>query len=236
MRALALAIPLLSSCATLEAIGIDRSNVSELLSAVPDVARDLAAIGMRKPGREMLCPLYGQRARGLAEHAWERDWPHFQPMFESAQSPEADEQYCRQLILSRGAEFFGKSAAGRGATALSYAVGLPADYHQRSPVSRAALMCHEAAHVVWQKRVGVAMASVDYATASGRIGAEAVGYAITEAIERRHGVSETTVMGRRKARSLDFPVKYALERSVDGDCVHGIFGRFADGLEERRSQ
>lgn len=209
-------------------------TLPKLAKALPDIAQAVRARGIKGIAEEEACNLYGQRVRGLAEGAWTHDWPVIGEVFaRPVTTPEDDEAYCRAGIESLGAQVFTKGEGGHGGTSLFFAVGLPPNFAKRSPVLRAALLCHEWTHMQWMHRVGIAMAAIDYATVSGRIATEAVAYAIGDAMETRHGVPEAKVLARRKRRTDRFPAKYELDKAVSSECVHTIFTNVREVLRER---
>ncbi len=241
---LALSTILLTSCAsaqgltdTLKGLGIGDilpETLPKLAKALPDVVQALKARGIRGIAEEEACKLYGQRVRGLGEDAWANDWPVLEEIFKRpATTPEDDEAYCRAGIESLGATIFTKSEGGHGGTSLFFAVGLPPNFTKRAPVLRAALLCHEYTHMIWMHRVGIAMASIDYATVSGRIATEAVAYALGDAMGTRHGVPEAKVIARRKRRTDKFPERYELDKAVSSECVRTIFRNVREVLRER---
>lgn len=222
---------------TFQGLGIGDTlpeTLPRLLEAIPDIAQAAKARGIRGLAEDTTCDLYGQRVRGLAEGAWTHDWPVIKEVFtRPVTTPQDDEEFCRAGIEALGANIFTKGEGGHGGTSLFFAVGLPPDFEKRSPVLRAALTCHEWTHMVWMHRVGIAMASFDYATVSGRIATEAVAYAIGDGMETRHGVPEAKVLRRRKRRTDRFPTKYELDKAVSSECVRTIFRNVREVLRER---
>ena len=221
------------SCAFLKETGVDKA-LPKLVEAVPDILTDIREDGgLRKHVENNMCEIYSQRGRGFAELAWMHDWPAFDPLFRSTPDPSADEAYCRKLVTDRGAAFVYKGEGGHGGTALRYVVALPSNYEKRAPVVRAALMCHEAAHIVWQHRVGIEVAAIDYATVSGRVAAEAVGYTVTEAMQRRHGWRQATILDRRAKRIAGFAKRYRLGNTITDECLGGFFVGTSEAFQER---
>lgn len=231
--ALTIALTMLPGCAFLREIGLDKAG-AKLLEAVPDLLTDVQKHGgLKKFAEAQSCELYTQRGRGFAELAWSHDWAAFKPMFEAPGTPASDEAYCRKLITDRGAGFVTKQEGQRSATALVYAVALPWDFEQRNAVSRAALMCHEAVHIVWQHRVGTVAAAIDYATVSGRVAAESTGYAITEAVQRRHGWTTERILAQRARRLKGFSELYRLGGAISDACVGEFFVATTEAFAQR---
>lgn len=215
MRAQLLAFVIL--IATL--IGCDQ----RLKTAVPDL--DLSG--------PKTCELYTQKGRGVAEAAWARDWAAFAPMFETSADPFADEEYCRGVITGLGAVIRTKGPDQKHSTAIMVAVLLDPDFESKSQVRQASTMCHEAAHIVWQHRVGPLMAIADYVSISGRLSVEAVAYALGDKVLRRHGVSEAKIAKARLRRSAKFPEVYKLTRTVSPQCVYDYLTAVSEALEAR---
>lgn len=224
----------LTGCAFLKEIGLDKA-AWKLVQAVPDIVTDVKKDGgLKKHVEGSMCKIYSSRGRGFAELAWMHDWPVFEPLFKApVTAPEADEEFCVQLIESRGAGFVTKSETGHGGTALRYVVALPHDYAERKPLDRAALMCHEAVHIVWQHRATPTVAAIDYATVSGRVAAEATAYSITEAMQRRHGVPDGRVVAARARRLNGFTERYKLGRTITDECLTRFFSGVHDAFRER---
>lgn len=238
MRAIALSIAALvlatqTGCAFLKEVGADKAAI-KLLQAVPDILTDVQEDGgLKEHVEKNMCEIYSQRGRGFAELAWMHDWPVFEPMFKAPGTPESDEAYCRKLIEDRGAPFVTKGDGGHGGTALKYVVALPPDMDKRSPVNRAALLCHEAVHIVWQHRVSTFTAAIDYATVSGRVSAEAVGYAMTEGIQRRHGWDQSKILAGRNKRIAGFAERYRLGKTITDECIGSFFIGTTEAFAER---
>ena len=216
LASLTLAIAL-SGCATLDTV------TGRLKDAVGD-------LGVKGPGA---CELYTQKGRGLAEAAWTHDWPVFAPMLDTPPDPVADEAFARSIIESYGARILTKPEGQQHSTAVVFAVFLDPDFEAKSDVQQAATMNHEAAHIVWQHRVGIAMASADYVTVSGRLSVEAVAYALGDLVHRRHGVSAEWIERTRMRRASSFPETYKLERLVSSKCVYNYLTAVSDTLRER---
>ena len=140
---------------------------------------------------EPTCAVATAAASALVEDILAKDYRFFAPLFLVSPDPAADEAYCESLITVLGAK-----APSLGA----------------APVRRAALMCREAARVVWENRVGAKAAIATYATTAGRMAAEGVAGVIERAISERHG---------EVAPDFDFAVPLAAE------CLAAFF----DGLE-----
>lgn len=179
------------------------------------------------------CELYTTKGRGMAEDAWANDWPVFAPIFQTPADPAADEAFCRKLIVDRKAAIMPKPKGGHAATALSYVVLLPQDFDSKSPQYRASTMCHEAVHIVWQKRVGIALAALEYATISGRITSEGVAYAVDDALTERYGADPKAFAEGRRKRAERFPESYELKRLVDAECIGDFFDAIREELRER---
>lgn len=212
-----LALATITSCATLEPL------VGKLRQAVGD-------LGGKSPES---CEFYVQRGRGIAEAAWTYDWKVFAPMFETEPDPVADLAFCTKVILDRGAEILTKPEGLRHSTAIGVAVLLAPDFKDKSPRRQAATLCHEAAHIVWQRRVGLPMAAADYVSVSGRLSTEATAYALGDMVLRRHGVTPEWIVGARKRRAERFPETYKLEKLVSSECVYDYLTAVSDALRER---
>lgn len=213
-----LGVALLTSCATI----------------TDKLKKTIADLDLKGQAREQACELYIQRGRGLAEDAWANDWPVFQPLFASVPDPAAGETFCRQVITDRGAQIFTKPPGSFGsAQALKYAVALPADFESRGQPYQAALMCHEASHIVWQHRVSTILAIADYATISGRLTVEGTAYALQDALLAHYGVAANRLAKLQRRREAAFPEKYKLSRTVEPACVSKFFGAIREALHER---
>jgi hypothetical protein len=134
-------------------------------------------------------------------------------------TPGADEAYCRSVIEQRGAKILTKPAGQHHSTSLGFVVLLSPDYSEYTPSRKAATMCHEATHIVWQRRAGLPQAAAQYITPSGRLASEAVAYAVGEIIYTRHGATPAWLNKQRSARSNRFPTTYKLAPAVTPDCV-----------------
>lgn len=197
-----------------------------LRSAVPDLK-------IPRAHTQQTCEFYRQRARGMVEYAWERDWPQLAPVFAEKRTPQEDEAMCRQMVLDAGATFATRPNDNAAASATCSRVWLASDWSKRSPVHRASTMCHEAAHILSQKREGCGYWTANYATVSGRLGYEAIGYAISDAMYERHGWSAERIAKRQAKRANEFPEKYRLERTLDVKCTGEYFRDVRDGLRKR---
>lgn len=200
--------------------------LSKLSMAIPD-------LDIPHKDSEKTCSYYQQRARGLVEYAWEKDWPTLAPLFATPATPQADEAACRQMILDAGAVFKVRPNDDAAASATCKVVWLASDWAQRSAVNRASTMCHELTHILSQKREGCGYWAVNYATVSGRMGYEALGYAISDAMFERHGWSPNRIATRQVGRAESFPEKYKLGRLLSSACVRDTFSRVREGLRAR---
>ena len=178
-----------------------------------------------------LCAEYTRLGRPVVDAAWSSDLPKFAPLFAMPVDPEADEAFCRGVIAKHGAAILTKADGQSHSTSLAFVVLLSPKFADYSPSHRAATMCHEAMHIVWQSRVGPARAGVEYLTVSGRMASEAVAYALGDAIYRRHGKTDEWLDGQRESRAKRFPKTYKLEKLVSAECVLDILGGVSDELK-----
>lgn len=200
--------------------------LNTLATAIPD-------LNIPRKDSPKTCEYYQQRARGVIEYAWEQDWPAFAPMFATKATPEEDEATCRGLIESAGASFAVRPTDDSAASATCFVVWLASDWKQRSAIQRASTMCHEAAHILSQKREGCGYWAANYATVSGRMGYESIGFAISDATFERHGWSPVRIAKRQVKRAASFPEKYRLGRVLSSSCVQSTFRNVRDGLRAR---
>ena len=214
---LTLALATFTSCSTLDPL------VGKLKQAVGD-------LGAQGP---KACELYVQKGRGIAEAAWSQDWPVFAPMLDTPPDPVADLEFARSIIELRGAKILTKGAGQKHSTAVVFAVLLDPDFESMSPRRQAATLLHEAAHIVWQHRVGIKMAIADYVSVSGRLSVEATAYALGDLVLRRHGVTPEWIDSARRRRAERFPETYKLERLVSSECVYDYLTAVSDALRER---
>jgi hypothetical protein len=203
-------------------------DAARLKTAVPDI---LEAVGATEGA---VCEAYQEKGRGIVESAWSHDWPVFAPIFErETPDPVADEIFCRGLIEERGAAITVKPGGSHSSTALVFAVFLAPDFQKWDAVRRARVICHEAHHIVWQHRVGLARASADYVSVSGRLASEAAPYALGELQLLWYGVDEKKIVAARQRRAKRFPATYKLTRTVSPECVFDHFTRVSDELRRR---
>lgn len=186
------------------------------------------------PGdRDRSCEWHAQHARGQAENAWSYDWPTFAPMFETPPDPARDEAFCRGIIEAAGATFASKTESN-SSTAICRLVALGADFETWPAERRAAVMCHEAAHIVEQGRMGCGYWGVSYATFSGRLASEGTAYALGDAVLERHGWTPGQLAAAQAKRAAAFPERYRLPpRVVTSECVLDYFGRLRAALADR---
>lgn len=214
-----------------ESIGED--GVSKLTEKLRDAVPDLDVSGM--PSAEG-CAMYIAEGKDLAEAVWTQDWPVFAPMLKTPVDAEADQAFCRDVITSRGAKILSKPKGLRHSTAIVFAVLLDPDFEDKSERRQAATMCHEAAHIVWQKRVGIKRASAQYISVSGRLVPEMTAYALGDLVLRRNGVTPEWITAARQSRSERFPETYKLTRTISSECVEGYQDAVSQELEKRVGQ
>ena len=178
------------------------------------------------------CELYRQRGKELAESIWTHDWPVFAPMFSRPANPQTDYNFCHDVITVRGALILQKPPVNHASTAAYFAVALASDFHTWTIERQASILCHEAAHIVWQKRRGK-LAALDYLTVSGRLVAEGTAYALTDALLERYGTPPEKIAKGQARRARRFPAAYKIEKTVDSECVAGYFGDIRAALRER---
>lgn len=221
------------SCSTLKDLGADH-YAKALLEAVPDIVSNVQkAGGVQEYTKDEMCKFYTHSGVLQAEDAWLNDWATFKPMFASPGTPESDETFCRSVITSLGATIATKTTEDTSATALPLVVSLPKDFPLRDPISRAALICHEAVHIKWETRVGAAIALVTYVHVSGRVGQEGVAYAISDAVERRHGWTEDQILQARNRRVKGFAKNYKVSKTLADACVGTFFTAVSTTFSQR---
>lgn len=200
--------------------------ISKIVEAAPVDAAPIITEAAARLSEET-CNAYRKHGRPLAESILRHDWPTFAPMFlDEHSTPADDEAFCRAVIASHNAPII---VGGEHGQAPVFFVRLPSDFDMRPPAARAALVCHEAAHIELFQRIGLKQAIKDYATPFGRLVIEGTAYALGDAVQEKHGVDMTARQARRAAR---FPDKYKVV-SVDAQCVEGYFSDVRNTLRER---
>ena len=178
------------------------------------------------------CEQYQADGRPIADEIWENDWPVVAPLFSTEADAEADEALCSLGIHMYGAEIQYKPEGHSGATALAYVVYLPPDHDMDSAPARAARVCHELMHIIWQWRVGVLDAAIQYGGAGGRLTTEGTAYALGDLVRWRHGRNDAYREGTLSPRRANwFPGRYLLEGIVNPQCVEETFNMHYDEIK-----
>lgn len=209
--------------------------VNTVAPLLKDAIVDLDVEGLAK---DKACGLYTERGRELAEAAFEHEWPQFAPMFETPPDVEADRAFCEGLITGAGARIVTKQSDQGSASAVCMVAEFPKDFESRSPEERAAITCHEAAHILEQGRVGcVDWLQRYFVTISARMTFEGTAYALQMAILERHGWSPVRTGKHLDRIGTRFPDRYLIPREVISDeCTPIYFGAIREALRERTSR
>lgn len=207
----------------------DLSKVKSVVASLEEATADLQ---LPDEIKSQACEIYRQKGRELAESIWTGDWPVFAPIFTTPPSAATDLEYCYKVVTDRGAIFVTKPEGWKSSTALVFVVALAPDYASWTIERKASIVCHEAAHIVWQHR-RKHLSVIDYGTVSGRLVAEGTAYALADALSERYGIPAEEIVATQVRRADNFPKMYKVNRTVNSECVASYFGDIRETLRER---
>lgn len=198
---------------------------------IEDAVIDIDVEGL---GRAQACELYVKKGRMLAESAFEHEWSHFAPLWETARDPATDLAYCRQLITDAGATIVTKKSDSGAASAVCFQAQFPMDFDSKPLGEQAAIACHEAGHLKEQQRMGCKTWLRTYAKVSGRLYMEGEFYVLMWALLERYGWSKEQAEAHIRRRAERFPETYAIPRAVISDsCTFNLWSSLRKTFRER---
>ena len=173
---------------------------------------------------EIKCAVHQKAAEKTVADIWRYDLPALLPIWEhDAITPEIDQAYCRKVVEDLGVAVTYGPKAKKTNTALFDRIELAHKFETYTEYRQAAIMCHEAMHILGQHRLGVLKWGVPYTLTWYRLASEGTAYAVYDEILARYDI-----VFDRERRARTFPEIYAA--SVSGACVEVTFDLYLDQL------